>query len=107
MTHLAPILPLITAATLADTAWRVGELDRHLGAEDITDLIAEACDGAEDELGATIPLSVVEQARALLLARHDGELVAQERDAAALLADEIEAGDRDRLGRYVPYERYP
>lgn len=106
----AAVTLCISAHELASLAWQAGELDRFVGAEEIDELILSAVDYAEDDLTAgrevTIPLRIIQEARALVLARHDGELAARERQEAALLADEIEAGDRDREGAVIPYPTY-
>lgn len=94
--------------TLADTAWRLGELDRHIGTPDIEGLIVESVYAAEDELTygttLTISLAMIEQARALLLARHDGEMAARERALADAPEDAVEAGDRTRDGEVAVCE---
>lgn len=57
--------------------------------------------------GATVPLSLIQWARCALLLEAEAMLADREAHAEAELADDIEAGNRDRDGNVIPWERYP
>ena len=54
-----------------------------------------------------VPLSLIREARAALLLEADLMLADREHYAANALADAVEAGDLDRDGNFIPWERYP
>lgn len=98
-----PVFP----TTLAESAWRLGELDRFVGDPDIDELIVEAVRIADGELtGDTSTQATIDDARALVLARHAIELAAQDRVAADVLAAAVEAGDCREDGSWIEYPRY-
>lgn len=73
----------------------------------VTAAIAQAADIYEDATGYVADTSDIAAARMALTVRAWKELAARETDAADALADAMDAGDVDRSGRFVPWERYP
>jgi hypothetical protein len=77
--------------------------DQHLllsCVENAVDMAADAHDGEP------VPLDLIIAARAALLAEAQDMLVDRAEMAQQQLLDEIEAGDRDRHGRFIPFPRY-
>jgi hypothetical protein len=81
--------------------------DQHLlcaAVENAVDMAADAWSDAHD--GEPVPLDLIIAARAALLAEAQDMLVDRAEAAQQQLLDEIEAGDRDRHGRFIPFPRY-
>jgi hypothetical protein len=71
--------------------------------ENAVDMAADMWSDAHD--GAPVPLDTIILARAALLAEAQDMLVDRAEMAQQQLRDEIEAGDRDRFGRFILFPR--
>jgi hypothetical protein len=94
-------------AAIHDTDF-LGDLtdDQHLllsCVENAVDMAADAWSDAHD--GEPVPLDLIIAARAALLAEAQDMLVDRAEMAQQQLRDEIEAGDRDRHGRFIMFPR--
>jgi hypothetical protein len=81
--------------------------DQHLlqaAVENAVDMAADIWSDAHEY--EPVPLDTIIAARAALLAEAQDMLVDRAEMAQQQLRDEIEAGDRDRHGRFIPFPRY-